>query len=181
MQGRRSEGSSQTMEAQHLDHLVTEIAAFRSHFSVIFLATVDADGQPESSHAPFVMDDQGSFYVLISGLARHTRNLMVNPQASALLLEEAGDRSNPFALKRLQYTCEAQVIGRDSDPDGRERILAMMRERFGRVIETLSALGDFQLVRLRPIAGKYVKGFAKTYTLTGEELGNIAHVNPARD
>lgn len=40
----------------------------------VILATVDAEGNPNSSYAPFVQVDQ-TFYILVSFMAKHTKNL----------------------------------------------------------------------------------------------------------
>lgn len=43
--------------------------------------------------------------------------------------------------------------------------------------KTLREMSDFHLFRLRPLSGSFVSGFAKAYTLTGENLLNVKHRN----
>ena len=159
--------------------LLREVEDFRQAASVALLATADEQGAPEASHAPFVIDENGCFCLLISRLAKHTRNLLTRPQASLLLLENPADSANPFALRRLQFDCEALFLERGDR--NREAVIEGLRNRFGRFVDTLNSLGDFEVVSLRPLSGKYVRGFAQTWTLSGENLQQLAHVNPARE
>ncbi len=156
------------------NELLAEIRQFRHSFSVVFIATVDGQGRPEASHAPFIQDDDGNFYIFISQLAPHTRNLREKPLAGILLLENGNDSPNPFALKRLQYDCEVKFIDRQNKDYS--ALINRFREHFGRFVDTLNSLGDFQLLMLRPVQGKFVRGFAQTYQLTGERLQRLSHV-----
>jgi len=69
------------------DEIVAEVGEFVEQFSVLFLASVDDDGNPEASHAPFVRDESGNLYIFISMLAKHSQNLAYRAQVSVLLLE----------------------------------------------------------------------------------------------
>ncbi len=52
-----------------------EIKEFRQERRTIQLATVDAEGRPNVSYAPYVQNQEG-YFVLISQIARHARNLL---------------------------------------------------------------------------------------------------------
>lgn len=154
-------------EIEVLQH---EIDVFKSLYTVIFVASSDADGIPEASHAPFVMDEQGQIYILISELAKHTHNLRVNAVASLLLLEPENKANNVFALRRLQFECRAEFI---EEGEELQEALVLLTGRFGKFIDTLSSLGDFRIVRLTPDSGKFVRGFAQTFHLSGQGLLEI--------
>ena len=64
-----------------------EIKEFRQERRTLQLATVDADGQPNVSYAPFVQNQEG-YFILISEIARHARNLQVNPNVSIMMIED---------------------------------------------------------------------------------------------
>lgn len=153
-----------------LEDLQDEIRAFKDAFKVAFLASSDANGVPEASHVPFVMNEQGQVYLLISELAKHTQNLRINPVVSLLLLEPENEAINLFALRRLQLECGSEFIESAGE---RQLGLELLSARFGRFIDTLSALGDFRVVRLTPKGGKFVRGFAQTYYLSGPELLDV--------
>lgn len=157
--------------------LQREMADLRQELSVAFIATSDRMGKPESSHAPFIIDEHGGICILISRLALHTRNLLEFPRASVLLLEIPGECPNPFALRRLQFDCDAVFLERGSRRRG--AVTGQLRERFGRFVNTLDSLGDFEVVSLQPFRGKYVRGFAQTFELSGDNLEQVVLVNPA--
>ena len=48
-----------------------------------------------------------------------------------------------------------------------------MIERFGEMAENLSALADFNMYRLIPSRGLFVKGFGQAFELTGSELTEV--------
>lgn len=157
----------------NIEALQLEIEAFKSLHTVIFMASSDINGVPEASHTPFAMDQQGKMYILISELAKHTHNLRVNPTASLLLLESENKANNAFALRRLQFECQAEFLG---EGESLQRALSLLKDRFGKFIDTLSSLGDFRVVRLTPHRGKFVRGFAQTFRLSGQELIDIEAV-----
>lgn len=131
-------------------------------FETLQLATVSHDGLPDISYAPFVSNND-CFYIFISELAAHTRNLLANPVASVMLIEDEPAADNAFARKRLTYRCEVHQIMRET-PDFVEQIIAM-ENRFGSMIKLLTQLNDFHLFELKPVYGQYVAGFGKTYEI----------------
>jgi putative heme iron utilization protein len=152
---------------------------FRAGFESLSLATVSDTGAPEASAAPMVLGQDGVFYIYISALARHTANLESNPQAGVLLIEPVAAASNPFARQRLSYRCEAAVV--PPDTDGFADILQRFKEQFGEIVAVLESLPDFQLFRLTPIRGTYVRGFGQAWHLSGPGLRDLEPMNPARD
>lgn len=159
--------------------LRAEMQAFRDGFDNLVLATVSSAGVPEASAVAMVRGDTGEFYIYVSALAQHTANLESNPRAGVLLIRDPQSASSAFARERLSYRCRADRVARDS-----KRFEAIMRrfgERFGAIMETLRKLADFQLICLTPESGTYVRGFAQAWRLSGPELDDLEHINPARD
>jgi len=152
---------------------------FRTGFESLSLATVSDTGVPEASVAPMVLGQDGVFYIYISALARHTANLESNSQAGVLLIEPVEAASNPFVRQRLSYQCGAEVVPRDTDDFA--AILRRFEEQFGEIVPLLESLPDFQLFRLTPIRGTYVRGFGQAWRLSGPELRDLEPMNPARD
>ena len=75
-----------------------EIKEFRQERRTLQLATVDEEGRPNVSYAPFVQNQEG-YFVLISDIARHARNLKANPQVSLMMI---GRRRELEAALRTQ-------------------------------------------------------------------------------
>ncbi|WP_221796742.1 HugZ family protein [Oceanobacter mangrovi] len=165
-----SEGSSRTPEAEELAQIRDDFHAFISGFNSLILATVSADGLPESSYAPFIQLD-GRFYIYISELASHTQNLLVKPVASLLLIEAEQDARNLFARKRATIQVHAQVISRDAEDW--QRILDQMAEQLGDMIGLVRQLTDFHLFELQPQSAGFVVGFGKAYRLEGDGLAEV--------
>ncbi len=64
-----------------------ECRAFIAGFRTAVLATSSDDGSPHASYAPFVFSGP-SFYVFVSNLAVHTRNLIFQKQKFLCLLKK---------------------------------------------------------------------------------------------
>jgi len=154
-----------------------EITAFRRGFHTVLLATSEMDGEPLCSYAPFVDDDEGRIYVFVSRLARHTGNLLDSGRAHLMFIEDEKESANPFARRRLTLRCESTVVSRDSESGS--AVLTRFGDRFGRFFATLRTLPDFELIRLTPRSGDYVKGFGQAFALGGNELGEILHRGPS--
>ncbi len=108
--------------------LEPEIKEFRQERQTLQLATVDADGRPNVSYAPFVQNQEG-YFVLISKIARHARNLLENPQVSLMMIEDEEGAKQLFARKRLTFDAVASVIERDTQLW--HQVITQMEERFG--------------------------------------------------
>lgn len=140
----------------------------------LMLATSSLDGIPESSTTPYIRDDMGQYYIFVSQLARHTQNLINNPNASIMLVEDENDCRQYFARKRIQYQCKVEM------PDDQDRagLLKTFSNRYGNVVELLSGLPDFRLFRLKPLSGQFVMGFGQAYTLTGDNQEQLKLIQP---
>ncbi len=153
-------------EAQILE----EIKHFRQQQKTLILASQSPDDskaqQPLASYAPFI-EDEACFYLFLSGLASHSVNLINHhndqTKISILLIEDEQDARNIFARKRLNYSCQVSIWPRDH-PQWQEKV-DKLQARFGKTIELLSSLGDFNLYCLIPDEGHYVRGFGQAYEL----------------
>jgi putative heme iron utilization protein len=151
--------------------ILNEIAEFRQQQKTLILATRSSDHsetvQPLASYAPFIEDADGNFYLFLSGLAQHSANITSHKdehsQLSVLLIEDEQSSRNLFARKRLTYSCTVTVWPR-THPKWQTTI-DKLQERFGKTIEVLSSLGDFNLYCLMPTEGNYVRGFGQAYEL----------------
>ncbi|KGK14193.1 heme utilization protein HutZ [Vibrio navarrensis] len=153
--------------------LEPEIKEFRQERQTLQLATVDKDGRPNVSYAPFVQNQEG-YFVLISQIARHARNLLENPQVSLMMIEDEDSAKQLFARKRLTFDAVASVVERDSQLW--QQVIDQMQERFGEIVAGLSQLEDFVLFNLKAERGLFVKGFGQAYQVSGEDLVDFVHL-----
>ena len=158
------------------EELLAEIASLRDGQRSLILATSAAEGEPSASYAPYARTAEGHFLVLLSGLARHCRDLVETQRASVLFIEPEDRAAQVFARRRLTCRCESVEIPRASP--GFEEGLNALSARFGGIIDTLRALPDFRLFRLEPESALYVRGFGQAFELTGPGLSKPRHVRP---
>ncbi|EMD80524.1 HuvZ protein [Vibrio diabolicus E0666] len=150
-----------------------EIKEFRQERRTLQLATVDAEGRPNVSYAPYLQNQEG-YFVLISKIARHARNLLENPNVSLMMIEDEESSKQLFARKRLTFDAVANVVERDTEMW--HQVVGQMKERFGEIIDGLSQLEDFVLFNLKPESGLFVKGFGQAYQVSGDDLVDFVHL-----
>jgi putative heme iron utilization protein len=148
------------------EHLLT-------HQQSLMLATVNQDGSPLVSYAPYVVDEHKQFYILVSQLAAHTANLQHKGQASLMLIEDEAAAAQLFARQRLTFQCQAKPVARH----GLEwnNVMARYHDRFGAIVDLLESLPDFQLFQLTPTSGQLVLGFGQAYELSGAQWDILSH------
>jgi len=155
------------------NRLQPKIAEFREERQTLVLSTLSEDGFPHISYAPFVRLADG-YYILISEIAEHTQNLLVNKNLSFMLLEDEQDAKQIFARHRLTYKAHAEVISRESESWA--LAIPALEARFGEIVTNLSGLSDFRLFRIEPQKGRYVRGFGKAYTVNGNDDIDFVHL-----
>ncbi|OED46571.1 pyridoxamine 5-phosphate oxidase [Endozoicomonas sp. (ex Bugula neritina AB1)] len=136
------------------------------------LSTLSIEGNPEISYSPFILDDDGVFYIFVSELAHHTPNLLANSKCSILFAAPESDTKNLFARERAFFNCTVKEIPRGStECDAR---LDAMQDVFGNTVELLRGLTDFHLFSLKPNHGQYTIGFGKAFTI--HQDGSLSHI-----
>ncbi|TNH04771.1 heme utilization protein HutZ [Testudinibacter sp. TR-2022] len=155
------------------NRLGPEIQAMKQQCRTLLLATVDAEGNPNISYAPFVLNDRG-YYVLISDVARHARNLKQVPKVSLMLIEDEERSRQIFARRRLSFDATAEIVSYDSIEwqQGTQALMA----RHGEVAQHLSSLQDFTLFNLIPEQGLFVKGFGQAFKVSSDDLVGAIHL-----
>lgn len=154
----------------------------RTEFKTIVLGTASPDGEPDASPVAAVLEADGVFCICVSGLAAHTRHLLANRRASVLLVEDESSARQPFARRRLTFTCSAAAIPRDGADAS--RVLAALREKFGAPVDLVASLPDFQLIALTPQRGRLVAGFGEAYDVDPRDwkcLTPVGRPFPPRD
>ncbi|MBA5760973.1 heme utilization protein HutZ [Vibrio sp. 404] len=147
--------------------LESDLKAFRQQRYTLQLATVDQQGQPNVSYAPFVQNQHG-YFVLISELARHTQNLLTTPNVSLMMVEDEAASSQLYARVRLTFDATAHKVERDSRLW--QQVISQMEERHGDIVSGLIQLQDFILFHFLPQKGLFVKGFGQAYPVSAENM-----------
>lgn len=153
--------SESTQEAKRqAKPLAPKVRELIARTQSVILATVDAEGNPNSSYAPFV-EINNRFYILVSFMARHTKNLAEGRKVSAMFIEDESATKQVYARERLTFDVSASQIERDSADWN--NIVDKLKERHGKVVDILNDMTDFILIELSPVKGAYVNGFGSAY------------------
>ncbi|ATG88953.1 HugZ family protein [Methylomonas koyamae] len=157
-----------------LEQIRQSYSALAQSFSSVLLATVSADGEPEASYAAYLRHD-GDYYIYVSELSAHTRNLLANGKVCLLFVEDEDKAAHLFARQRVTYHCTAGEVERDTADF--EYLMSLFEEKFGGFIRQLQKMQDFHLFRIQPQRGSFVQGFAKAFAIEGDDLNQVRHVN----
>ena len=144
---------------------------FPEQFRSIILSTASADGMPQASYAPFLIDGDKNIYIYVSGLSAHTAHLKQTSRASILFIEDEANTPEIFARRRLTYECKATVLPRDT-PQW-QTLIERFEERFGKVVGLMRGLPDFQLFQLQPQTGQFIIGFGAAYRVSTSNLNSL--------
>ncbi len=130
------------------------------------------DGEPNLAMVAIAVEsDFSAFYIHVSTLGKHTRDMQADPRVSLLLTETDDHRPDPQTLARLSLNGTAEMLPRTNPhyPQVRHAYLARFPEA-----EQLFSLGDFNLWRISPKGGQFVAGFAQAFNVVPEVLVKVS-------
>jgi putative heme iron utilization protein len=144
---------------------------FIQNIQTAIIATLDSDGNPFNSYAPYVYDDN-RFYVYISDIATHAKNLQRNSKSSLFFVQDESKTENLFARKRISVQCDSLKIERGSERF--EEVLALFAQKFdAKMVATLKKMLDFNLYEFKVTYGEATFGFGKAYFIGGENMDEL--------
>ena len=141
--------------------------------NIIFISTVNKQGEPNVSYAPTYIDNKCNFYVYISALAKHTQNIINTNKISFMIMDQKNQ--NIFAKKRITLNGNIKIIDRKTDIFN--KLMKKMQTKLGDTIEITKNMKDFHLFKITPNSGLLVHGFAKAFIMSGEGLNEVKHLN----
>jgi putative heme iron utilization protein len=162
-----------SQDSEH-ETIQQEFQSLREGLKTVQLATIGPDGKPEASYAPYVWSEQAA-YLYLSELARHTTNLKANPAISLLFIEAEEKSRNLFARRRIILYGKVEKVVRESNQFA--AIMTEFKTQFGKFINVIEPLQDFHLFQISPQSGRFIRGFAQAYELTGPGLNEIKHID----
>lgn len=137
----------------------------------VMMATISEDGTPLVSTAPYSRVGN-EFQILVSFMAKHTKNLRDRKQVSFMFVEDEAASKQLYARHRLTLDTQAELVEKDSPLY--EQAITDLKERHGKVVEILDNLEDFIMFNFKPIKGSYVNGFGSAY-FVDENLEVMEH------
>ena len=127
------------------------VLEFLSSRNTLVMATVDKNGAPNASYAPFVQRTPW-LYVYTSTRSKHTENMTETTRASVMFIEDKKRVLEIFfARERFTCQCRAEVVERESKEW--RTVMSLFKKKFGRVFAMIRPLPDFTLFRLIPDGG----------------------------
>jgi len=130
------------------------------------------DGEPNLAMvAVAVESDFSVFYIHVSRLGKHTRDMETDPHVSLLFTEADNGRADPQTLARVSLQGKVEMVERNN-PDY-PRVKSLYLKRFPEA-EKLFSLGDFNLWRISPKGGRFVAGFGQAFNIVPDALKKIS-------
>ncbi|AHF01731.1 pyridoxamine 5'-phosphate oxidase [Thiomicrospira aerophila AL3] len=162
------------MERLPMQSVAMDFQQFLTSQNSAVLATLDTNQLPNASYAPYLWHD-GKLYIYVSELAKHTGNLFVRPGLSVMVIEDEKTCQNIFARKRATLMATAKPIDRQH-PNWAD-LMHHYVSHHGETALHLQNLKDFHLFELEVLSATFVRGFAQAYTLNGDALNEVKHMN----
>ena len=127
------------------------------------------DGQPFVSMVPFVLfPGSANFIIHVSQLATHTKDMLLSPQVSLMVVAPPAPGITAQALARI--TVQGQAL---PCTDANHAVAkAAYLSRFPHSAE-MFALADFSLFAIAPSSIRFVGGFGQATSITPETFANI--------
>lgn len=158
------------MKTPDISKTKQQYVEFINKMKTIIISTLDDDGRPFTSYAPFVKHD-GKLYIYISKIANHYRYIDERPQIDVMFIEDETHTANLFARQRARFACHATNLGNEAH----EEIFRLFDEAFSpNLMKMLRGL-DFSLFELTVLDGRYVVGFGQAFE-TDLDGNDIVHV-----
>lgn len=143
---------------------------FLKQFKSTVISTIDENGNPFTSYAPYIKTN-GNFYVYISSIAKHSRNLEKQSKLSLFFIEDEISCENIFGRKRVVLQCDSKKLSRDTEEF--EKLMEEFEHVHGKTVSMLKTMKDFAIFEFKPFAGEAVFGFGQAYDVGGENFEEL--------
>lgn len=144
---------------------------FIKDFQSTVLGTLDEKGLPFGSYAPFVHYEH-KFYIFISNVAQHARNLQRTGKTSLLFVEDESKTEQIFARKRISLQCSSEMIAREDAKF--QEVMNVFKTKFSEdMVSMLMGMQDFNLYELSTDYGEATFGFGEAYNIGGEYMEDL--------
>lgn len=140
-----------------------EVKDFLAGFKTCMIASLTPEQKAYASTAPFARNGN-VFYILISTVAQHGKNLLATDNVSLLFTEDESVCVQPYARKRITIEASVQEIARNTNDF--DIGINLLKNRFDtELVESLANMSDFHLFALGAQSGSAVMGFGQAYRL----------------
>ena len=131
-----------------------------------------SQGQPLVSMVLYAAtSDLTSYFIHISQLAMHTRNIMDDPRVSLMICESVRTGINPQTLARISITGKAALLSPMSAEYTAAKESYLEKYPFAKMN---FQLGDFSMYGIKLTSARYVAGFGKAFNFTLEDIRTLS-------
>jgi len=118
-----------------------------------------------------VSRDFCAFWLHLSKLAFHTRDIHTDPRVGLMIAEVDDGTRDPQTLARVSLVGEALAVEKDTTEfeEGRNLYTEKHPEA-----EHIFSLGDFDLYRIEPKSARFVAGFGEIFNLSLKDFKKAA-------
>ncbi|WP_442600792.1 HugZ family pyridoxamine 5'-phosphate oxidase [Paenibacillus sp. KN14-4R] len=144
--------------------------AFMESRKTLMISSLDEEGAPFISYAPFVHLD-GHLYIYISKISDHFRYVEENDRVHVMMIADESETPNAFARERARYACATENLGNEGNEEVFEKFNAKFSDKMMNMLRGL----DFSLFKLTPLTGRFVVGFGQAFDvdITGEKFEHV--------
>lgn len=132
------------------------------NLGVLATQSVDVEGYPFGSIAPYVLDYEGQPVMLISEIAQHTRNIKQNNKVSLTVFDRYADDAQ--AAGRLTWIGDAEPVN-SADTEIRRRYL-----RYFPASESYFDTHDFSFYCIHLQRARFIGGFGQIFWVEADEM-----------
>ncbi len=133
--------------------------------SIASLGTLH-DGDPFVSMVPYARHARGAdFFIHVSRLATHTKDMLARPRVSLLIIAKNGD--SPQSRARITVQGDAHPLEQESAEyqAAKASYIARFPQSAG-----IFEFTDFSIFRIAPVTVRVVGGFAQAFSLGAESF-----------
>lgn len=152
------------MDAYHQAVISARLLLRSRQNAVLSTLSVEMEGWPFGSVAPYILDYAGDPVLLMSDLAQHSRNVRQDARASLLIWEhDVGD---------IQKGARATLLGRVSEIP----MDVLLQDRYQRYVpdaQRYFEIHDFRFYRLEVERVRFIGGFGQIFWIRGADYRDL--------
>lgn len=143
------------------------LETFTDDIESMMLSTVDENGKPFASYAPFVEDENGHYYICVSGYVPHSKNMNATKKAAIMFIEDEQNAAHPFGRKRLYFDADVEMFSENDER--KEKIAKLFEEKFNGKVSFMLSMPDFRIYKFTPKNGSIVLGFGAAFHVSDDK------------
>ena len=127
------------------------------------------EGAPFVSMVPYAQHPGGAdIFIHVSALAGHTRDMLVSPRVSLLIISDSGDSPQSRARVSIQGDAKQLDTATAEYAAAKDSYVARFPQAAG-----IFELADFSIFRIEPVSLRVVGGFAQAFSLGAESFARV--------